>query len=104
MAFDLPTQCYIYIHTHIYVCVCVFGIFNRMDTSTDAAVASLPPNILTTNDQITAIISSYINEEKEKAKRKLNLIIQNVGETTFGDGLKRKKEYIDMFLQYFSSI
>ena len=66
-----------------------------MDSSTDAPVASSPPDVPTTNDQITTIVSSYINEEKEKAKRKLNLIIHNVGESTSEDSLESKKEDID---------
>ena len=43
------------------------SISNSMDISTDAPIASTPLNIsTTTNDQITTIVSSYINEEKEK--------------------------------------
>ena len=74
-------------------------------TNTDAPIASTPPNIsTTTNDQITTIVLSYINEEKEKAKKKPYLIIHNVGESTSEDGLQRKKEDIDnissIFQQY----
>ena len=75
-----------------------------MDTRTDAPIASSPPNIYTTNNQITATISLYINEENEKAKRKLNLIIHSVGESTSKDGLERKRKILIMCLLYFSSI
>ena len=75
-----------------------------MDTSTDTPIASSPPNIATTNDQITTIVSFYINEEKGKPKRKVNLIIHNLSESTSEDSLKRKKEDIDdvpfIFQQY----
>lgn len=62
--------------------------------ATPDAPAVSSPNIPTTNDQITTIVSSYINEEKEKAKRKLNLILHNVWESTSEDGLARKKTSI----------
>ena len=81
------------------------SISNSMDTSTDAPIASTPLDIsTTTNDQITTTVSSYINEEKEKAKKKPYLIIHNVGESTSEDGLQREKEDIDnvpsIFQQY----
>ena len=43
-----------------------------------AALLSLQPNHTNTaDDHISNIVSSYISEEKEKAKRRLNLIVKN---------------------------
>ena len=46
------------------------------------------------NDHITTIVSSYLNEEKEKSKRRLNLIVHNLKEPSSEDGATRKKEDI----------
>ena len=76
------------------------------DQTADSAAASLPSpsSINTSSNQISTIVSSYINEEKETAKRRLNLIIHNVSESTQEDGLARKQEDINkvssIFQQY----
>ena len=41
------------------------------------------------------MLATYINEEKEKAKRRLNLMIHNVPESTSEDGLTRKSHDIE---------
>jgi len=50
---------------------------------------SLPPN-----DHITTVVSSCLNEEKERSKRQLNLIVHNLKEPTSEDGATCKKEDI----------
>lgn len=44
---------------------------------------------------ISSAVASVISEEKDKDKRKLNLILHNVVEPTADDGQTRKKEDID---------
>ena len=39
-------------------------------------------------------MSTFINEEKEKSKRKLNLIFHNIAESTKEDGVARKQDDI----------
>ena len=55
-------------------------------TSTSDSSADLPslqPNYTNTvDDHISNIVSSYINKEKEKAKRHLNLIVNNLEESS----------------------
>ncbi|XP_065904034.1 uncharacterized protein [Dysidea avara] len=55
-----------------------------------------PPSSVTSppNDHITTTVSSYLNEEKEKSKRRLNLIVHNLKEPSSEDGATRKKEDI----------
>ena len=45
------------------------------------------------DDQISTIVTSYINEEKEKARRRLNLI---VNESKADNGPSRMTEYISV--------
>ena len=49
----------------------------------------------TPNSNIQEVVASFINEEKEKAKRRLNLMIHNVPESPSEDGLTRKKHDVD---------
>ena len=58
------------------------------------ACIPLPTNA-DSSSQIQSMVNSFINEEKEKAKRRLNLIVHNVTESTNEDGLIRKKHDID---------
>ena len=44
--------------------------------------------------QISSIVTSYINEEKEKSRRRLNLIVHNFSESKADDGPSRKQEDI----------
>ena len=60
----------------------------------------MPINV-DSNNQVTTVINSFLNEEKEKAKRRLNLIIHNIPESTDGDGLTRKKHDIDFIISAF---
>ena len=46
-------------------------------------------------EQISEMVSSYINEEKEKSKRRLNVIVHNVIESTSEDPELRRKHDID---------
>ena len=43
-------------------------------------------------EQISEMVSSYINEEKEKSKRRLNVIVHNVIESTSEDPELRRKQ------------
>lgn len=61
-----------------------------------AALPSLQPNHTNTaDDHISNIVSSYISEEKEKAKRRLNLIVHNLEESSSENGAARQKDDID---------
>jgi len=55
--------------------------------SENSTIAPVSPEV---NNHIASKISDYINEEKEKAKRRLNVIIHNVPESTSEDGNLRK--------------
>ena len=46
---------------------------------------------------MATIVSTYINEEKEKAKRHLNFIVHNTYESASEAGLTRKKHDIDFY-------
>ena len=48
------------------------------------------------DDQISTIVTSYINEEKEKARRRLNLIVHNISESKADNVLSRKTEDINV--------
>ena len=45
-------------------------------------------------DESNKLLSTLINEEKEKSKRKLNLIFHNIAESTKEDGVARKQDDI----------
>jgi len=69
----------------------------NMNTSYASAVTkndTNPSTSLPPNDHITTVVSSYLNEEKERSKRRLNLIVHNLKEPTSEDGATRKKEDI----------
>lgn len=64
--------------------------------SDSAAVpSSSQSNTSTADNHISTIVSSYINEEKEKAKRRLNLIVHNLEESSSENGAARQKDDID---------
>ena len=46
-------------------------------------------------NQLTAMVTSFISEEKEKAKRRLNLIVHNIVKSTSEDGTTRKKHDVE---------
>jgi len=46
-------------------------------------------------DNIHAVVATYINVEKEKAKIRLNVIVHNVSESLSEDGLTRKNYDVD---------
>jgi len=50
-----------------------------------------PVNNISTSE----VLSSFINEEKERSKRRLNLIVHNVPEPSAESGLERKSEDIN---------
>jgi len=53
------------------------------------------------SNQMQSMINSFITEEKEKAKQRLNLIVHNVAESMNKDGLIRKKHDIDFITSTF---
>ena len=57
--------------------------------------SSSQPNTSSANDHISNIVSSYLEEEKEKSKRWLNLIIHNLEESLSDDGATWQKDDID---------
>ena len=65
-------------------------------SSDNSIAAPVSPEV---NNHITSKISDYLNEEKEKAKRRLNVIIHNVPESTSEDGSVRKKHDTDFVMQ-----
>ena len=54
-----------------------------------------PQAVIDSRTEVTAMVTSYVNEEKEKAKRRLNLIVHNIPESASDDSLTRKKHDID---------
>ena len=62
-----------------------------MEVIDTASAATVPRE---TSKNLSSFVSTFINEEKEKSKRKLNLIIHNVVESTKEDGAARKREDI----------
>jgi len=59
-------------------------------------VPTRPPQLpVSADEHITTMIDDYISEEKEKAKRRLNIIIHNIPESASDDGNTRKKHDID---------
>ena len=58
-------------------------------------MAKTPPNVPAKDaNAISSAVSSVINEEKEKSKRKLNLIVHNLPESSKDNGDDRKQEDI----------
>ena len=66
----------------------ILSKFDKMD----AASTSLNPGKV--NGNVSSIVSTFINEEKEKSKRKLNLIVHNLAESSKDDSAARKKDDI----------
>lgn len=55
----------------------------------------VPPTVSSPpSDHITTIVLSYLNEEKEKSKRQLNLIVHNLKVPSSEDSATRKKDDI----------
>ena len=68
----------------------------KSKVNNDVDVSGTPSSTnVDSSSQIQSMVNSFINEEKEKAKRRLNLIVHNVTESTNEDGLIRKKHDID---------
>ena len=78
------------------------GIVEGSFSAEGSDATSSPPKDPT--NQVTAMVTSLLNEEKEKAKRPLNLIVHNVTESTSEVATIRKKHDIncvsDIFQQY----
>jgi len=60
------------------------------DNTSDQTQSASQPTV-----QISEIVNSYINEEKEKSKRRLNVIVHNIVESTSEDAEVRRKHDID---------
>ena len=60
---------------------------DNMDTSISDTQYTTPNQ---PGSKLTTIVSSVLNEEKEKARRRLNLIVHNAPESTADDGPTRK--------------
>ena len=61
-----------------------------------------PPPLPTSADKhIKTMFNDYINEEKEKAKRRLNIIIHSIPESASEDGNARKKHDTDFVANMF---
>ena len=67
----------------------------------DSTRTSIPSSVANDSTNISSIVSTFLNEEKERAKRRLNLIIHNVKESTSEDGPTRKKHDIDTVTSIF---
>ena len=61
--------------------------------------ATVPPSsqavTSTADDHISTMVTSFINEGKEKVKRCLNLIVHNLKESSSKDGASRQKDDVD---------
>jgi len=68
-------------------------------TTTTARPAGLLPKLDT--GAITSAAASAISEEKERDKRKLNVILHNLAEPTSEEGNSRKKEDIEQVSRIF---
>ena len=71
---------------------------NVVDGSNPTANAACTGNgqtIANTDKQILTVVTNYINEEKEKSKRRLNVIMHNIPESTSEDGNTRRKHDTD---------
>ena len=64
-----------------------------MDKQTDIKCDG-PQAVTDSTTEVMAIMTSYINKEKEKVKRHLNLIVHNIPKSASEDGLLRKKHDI----------
>lgn len=68
-----------------------------MDTSSttnnSAPLASTSVNQIAANidKQISTMVSNYVNEEKEKSRRRLNVIMHNIPESSPDNGNVRKR-------------
>ena len=58
------------------------------DVSSDISSSNMTTNSDTTSEVITA----FLNEEKERSKRRLNVIIHNVEESSAENGIARKEQ------------
>lgn len=68
-----------------------------MNTDSSVNQTATPTSLPTVGDptnDIGSVVSTFLNEEKEKAKQRLNLIIHNVKESTSDDGPTRKQHDI----------
>ena len=50
--------------------------------------------IANTDKQILTVVTNYINEEKEKSKRRLNVIMHNIPESTLEDRRKHDTDFV----------
>ena len=81
--------------------VCEVQEGNEMSTDANEDNSVLPkPGLLPRVESlsvggISSAVASVLNEEKDKEKRKLNVILHNVTEPTADDGQSRKKEDTD---------
>ena len=71
----------------------ILSKFDKMDASSPSL------NSGKANSNVSSIVSTYINEEKEKSKRKLNLIVHNLAESSKDDGAARKQDDITSVLK-----
>lgn len=82
-------------------------VVENTSLNTDSPIISItipsPPNLTsalitsgpnTSDDCISSIVSTYLNEEKEKMKWRLNLIVYNLAESSSDDSAIRQKDDI----------
>ena len=73
------------------------------DTSSESNMQNSPPKSISaspssepkSDDHITSTVFSYLSEEKEKAKRKLNFIVHNWAESSSEDGTTRQRDGVE---------
>jgi len=67
----------------------------KVNTDTQSTGPPISPtDIIQPVNNIQEVVATYLNEEKEKQKRRLNIIIHNTPESTSEDGLTRKNHDI----------
>ena len=90
---------------NLKVCNTVLAKFaNKADLKEASLTPIATPPTNQSSKHISSVMCSFLSEEKEKSKRKLNLIVHNAPESTDEQGLARKQHDIDFvtgaFQQY----
>jgi len=81
---------------------------DQFQMNTDGAInqTAMPissPTIDDSTNHIGSIVSTFLNEEKEKSQTTLNLIVHNVNESTSDDGPTRNHMIFTQSLSFSSS-
>jgi len=78
--------------------------YQESDSHMDASSHQKQPRSANTVTAASEVLNSFINEEKERSKRRLNLIVHNVQEPSAESGLERKSQDISTVSSMFDKI